>query len=60
LTSLTLAYISGLPSSSSIMSGKAAPAASGKAPVQPAQPAAPAPVQGKPATAPVAPAPVQK
>lgn len=60
LTSLTLAYISGQPSSSSIMSGKAAPAATDKAPIQPAQPAAPAPVQGKPSTAPVAPAPAQK
>ena len=53
LTSLTLAYISGNPSSSSIMSRKNVPAA---APVQQA-PAAPA--QGAP-TAPVAPAaPVQ-
>ncbi|MSN26194.1 MAG: preprotein translocase subunit SecG [Geobacter sp.] len=59
LTSLTLAYVSGMPSSSSIMSGKGA-----SAPVQavpatvPASPA-PAAVPGqdaKPATVPVAPA----
>ena len=57
LTSLTLAYISGLPSSSSIMSGKGKSAAA-KAPVQmpvsPA-PAGQAPTQGHPATAPAAP-----
>lgn len=52
LTSLTLAYISGKPSSSSIMSGKGQTAPV-KAPA-PAPPAAP-PVQGKPAPAPVAP-----
>lgn len=58
LTSLTLAYISGQPSHSSMMSGKSAPAATDKAPAQPALPTAPAaPVQGKPAPAPVAPAP---
>src|SRR6185369_7056357 len=34
LTSLTLAYISGQPSSSSIMSGKSKPAATGQAPKQ--------------------------
>ena len=62
LTSLTLAYISGLPSSSSIMSGKGKSTAAGKAPAQmPATPApagqAPAaPTQGHPATAPAAPA----
>ncbi len=54
LTSLSLAYISGQPSSSSMMSGK------GKsAPVQApaAQPAAPAPApQAAPQTAPAAPA----
>jgi len=55
LTSLTLAYISGQPSSSSIMSGKSAPAAADKAPAQPAQPATPAP-----ASAPAVPAPAQK
>jgi len=49
LTSLTLAYISGLPSSSSIMSGVAKPAS-----VKPTQPATPssqvpeAPAQGQP------------
>ena len=48
LTSLTLAYISGKPSSSSIMSGK------GQAAPVKAPPAAP-PVQGKPAPAPAAP-----
>ncbi|MBI2355256.1 MAG: preprotein translocase subunit SecG [Deltaproteobacteria bacterium] len=60
LTSLTLAYISGQPSSSSIMSGKGKPAPAGKAPAQapPATaPAAPAPLQGKPAAVPPAPAP---
>ena len=45
LTSLTLAYISGLPSSSSIMSGKGKPA-----------PTAKVPAQVPPATAPAAPA----
>lgn len=64
LTSLTLAYLSGLPSSSSIMSGKSAPATSGKAPVQAPQPVAPAtPAQGKPTaptTTPAAPAQPQK
>ena len=45
LTSLTLAYISGQPSSSSIMSGKSKPAA-----VSPAAPTAP--VQGAPAAMP--------
>ena len=55
LTSLTLAYLSGQPSSSSMMSGK------GKAaPVQ-APVAAPAPQKSDPAPAPVSPAaPVQK
>jgi len=53
LTSLTLAYISGQPSSSSIMSGKKAPVATEKAPAQSPQPAAPA-------TAPVVPAPAKK
>jgi len=48
LTSLTLAYISGQSSSSSIMSGRSNPAAAGKAPVQP-QPAAKVPVPGAPA-----------
>ncbi|OGT99324.1 MAG: preprotein translocase subunit SecG [Geobacteraceae bacterium GWC2_48_7] len=58
LTSLTLAYMSGLPSSSSIMSGKSAPVTSGKAPAPMPQPTAPAtPAQEKPATAPIAPAP---
>ena len=60
LTSLTLAYISGKPSSSSIMSGKSKPAATGQAPVAPTQgkPAAvpTAPAQGKPATVPAVPA----
>src|SRR5450631_194997 len=67
LTSLTLAYISGQPSHSSIMSGKSTPAAVDMAPAQPTQPAMPAPVQpvqGKPSPAPVpapgVPAPVQK
>ncbi|BCS53546.1 preprotein translocase subunit SecG [Geobacter sp. SVR] len=45
LTSLTLAYVSGKPSSSSIMSGKTKPAA-GQKPVQAPQPTAPAPAQG--------------
>jgi preprotein translocase subunit SecG len=65
LTSLTLSYISGKPSSSSIMSGKARTAPTAKLPAQmppstaPAGQAPVAPVQGKPATslpAPVAPA----
>jgi len=47
LTSLTLAYISGQPSSSSIMSGKGKSVAE-KAPVQ-AQPAAKVPAPGAPA-----------
>ena len=51
LTSLTLAYISGNPGSSSLMSGKSKPAA--KAPAAPA-PAAPA--QGMPTNLPSAPA----
>jgi len=59
LTSLTLAYISGKPSSSSIMSGKSKPAATDKAPKQvvPAVPApAPAvPAQGKPVGLPTVP-----
>ena len=63
LTSLTLAYISGNPSSSSIMSGKSKPAASApveKAPTVPAQQAPTVPAQGKPAAMPSAPgAPVQ-
>lgn len=63
LTSLTLSYLSGLPSSSSIMSGKskAVPTAKAPAPVQapvsvpPAgQTPAQAPVQGKPAAVPAA------
>jgi preprotein translocase subunit SecG len=64
LTSLTLAYISGKPSSSSIMSGKSKPAATVPAGPAPTTPAAPA--QGKPAAmpaapaAPAAPAPAQK
>jgi len=49
LTSLTLAYISGNPSSSSIMSRKSAPAAA------PAQQAPAAPAQGAPAAVPAAP-----
>jgi preprotein translocase subunit SecG len=54
LTSLTLAYISGNPSSSSLMSGKSRPAAAVPAKSAPAAPAAPAPV--KPAAVPAAPA----
>ena len=50
LTSLTLAYISGQPSSSSIMSSKIRPAAA-----VPAQKAPTAPAQSVPATAPAAP-----
>ena len=59
LTSLTLAYVSGLPSSSSIMSGKGKPAAAAKAPVQVPQPGAPAgaPGQAKPAGSSAAPVP---
>lgn len=58
LTSLTLAFISGQPSSSSIMSGRTTPAAD-KAPAQ-SQPAAKipapaAPAQNNPASAPVVP-----
>jgi len=57
LTSLTLAYVSGQPSSSSIMSSKSKPAAAA-----PAQQAPTAPAQGAPAapTAPAAPAQPQK
>jgi preprotein translocase subunit SecG len=54
LTSLTLAYISGQPSSSSIMSSKSKPAAAA-----PAQQAPVAPAQGGPA-APAAPVQPQK
>ncbi len=65
LGSLALAYVSGLPSSSSIMSDKSGPAAVDKAPVQQPAPAgqtplAQPPVQGKPAAAPAVPAPAQK
>ena len=60
LTSLTLAYISGLPSSSSIMSGKTKPAPAAKVPVQvppaPAGQAPAAPTPGHPAVTPAAPA----
>ena len=65
LTSLTLAYVSGMPSSSSIMSGKGKSAPAQTAPVQ-AVPATPPPGQtpattpaqsGNPAAVPVAPAP---
>src|SRR6185369_16435609 len=61
LTSLTLSYLSGQPSSSSIMSGKgkAAPAAKVPAQTPPTTPPAgqvpAAPVQGKPAATPTAP-----
>ncbi|KAA0888010.1 preprotein translocase subunit SecG [Oryzomonas rubra] len=55
LTSLTLAYISGQPSSSSIMSGKGKSAATTKMPVQMPQPMTPA-QQSKPADMPGAPA----
>lgn len=41
LTSLTLAYLSGQPSSSSIMSSKSKPAVADKAPAQMPQPAPP-------------------
>jgi preprotein translocase subunit SecG len=54
LTSLTLAYISGQPSSSSIMSSKSKPAAAVPAQQSPAAPAAPA--QGAPTNMPSAPA----
>lgn len=66
LTSLTLAYVSGMPSSSSIMSGKGKNVPVQTAPVQTAPAATPAgaatapvaPAQAdKPATVPVAPAP---
>jgi preprotein translocase subunit SecG len=50
LTSLTLAYISGNPSSSSIMKGNSRPAAAA-----PAQQAPAAPAQGNPAAVPVVP-----
>lgn len=58
LTSLTLSYLSGLPSSSSIMSGKQGAAPAAKVPMQtaPASQPAQAPVQGKPAATPAAPA----
>ena len=52
LTSLTLAYISGKPSSSSLMSGKSKPAAA-----VPAGPAPAVPAPGKPAAMPAVPAP---
>lgn len=64
LTSLVLAYLSGLPSSSSLMSGKGKPAATSKAPAQMPLPTAPAgqvpsaPAQGHPATTPAPTAPV--
>ena len=64
LGSLALAYVSGLPSSSSIMSDKSSPVTVDKAPAQtvPAgqAPLVPAPVQGKPAAAPAVPVPAQK
>jgi preprotein translocase subunit SecG len=50
LTSLTLAYLSGQPSSSSIMSSKSKPAAA-----SPAQQAPAAPAQGAPTAVPTAP-----
>jgi len=62
LTSLTLAYISGQPSSSSIMSGRGKPSPAAKLPAQVPQPAAPV-QQNKPAsmpTVPTAPAQPQK
>lgn len=60
LTSLTLAYLSGQPSSSSIMSKKGKPAATEKAPAQAPQSQVPS-GQGTKAPAPVAPAaPVKK
>ncbi|MDR3581029.1 MAG: preprotein translocase subunit SecG [Oryzomonas sp.] len=59
LTSLTLAYISGQPSSSSIMSGKGKSSSAAKLPVQVPQPTVPV-QQNKPATMPTVPtAPVQ-
>ena len=54
LTSLTLAYISGQPSSSSIMSGKGKSSTATKMPVQVPQPTAPV-QQNKPATMPTVP-----
>lgn len=59
LTSLTLAYISGMPSASSIMSGKGKTAPAQTSPAAPPATKAPAtvPVQeNKPATVPTAPA----
>lgn len=58
LTSLTLAYRSGHTGTSSIMSGKVAPAQ--KSAPAPAQQTPAAPVQTAPATQPAAPAPAQK
>lgn len=59
LTSLTLAYISGQPSSSSIMSSKSKPATT--APAGPAPAAQPAAAPSVPASTPVAPvAPAQQ
>lgn len=58
LTSLTLAYVSGMPSTSSIMSGKSSSTAADKIPAQ--NPLQAAPADTKPVTAPVAPAPSQK
>jgi preprotein translocase subunit SecG len=58
LTSLTLAYRSGHTGTSSIMSGKVAPAQ--KAAPAPSQQPPAAPVQTAPATQPAAPAPAQK
>jgi preprotein translocase subunit SecG len=55
LTSLTLAYISGQPSSSSIMSGKGKSATTTKMPAQMPRPTAPA-QQSQPATIPTVPA----
>ena len=67
LTSLTLSYISGQPSSSSIMSGKGKTEPAAKVPAQTPPPTAPAgqapaaPAQGKPVTGPTAPvAPAQQ
>jgi preprotein translocase subunit SecG len=54
LTSLTLAYISGQPSSSSIMSGKGKSAAATKMPTQAPLPSAPV-QQNKPASMPTVP-----
>ena len=56
LTSLTLAYVSGQPASSSIMSGKGKPAAADKAPQT--QPTTPGGIQEQPSNAPVSPSPV--